>query len=1610
MEHRASGGDSVRCRAARATLAAPRVFLALVAVAGLAAGAARGQVSVGAYGDRLDAARLRADAEALAAVGASRAVGTAGYDAAVAMLESELRGIPGVELRVHHYDLMAPVTASATLDVPGDGDGGGAETAEVFPLTPASVRLNATPAGGVTGRLVYCGEGGDDQIVPAEVSGQIAVIEATAGRRWRAGFYFGARAVVLLGSPGVTHVDLRDHDLNLPVDLPRVYLPDGPLADRLRRGGAGAATLRVSADWKRVTATNFYALVAPRRPTGKAALVIAAPFEAASLVPGLAPGAGQATQAAAALAMLRDLAADPPERPVMVYLGGADTRQGRATREMLLALADAPSAWRADLSTLAVQRSAVEADLARLRELGGDPLKLDPSGGDRALAGRLVQLVETDLALEQDELFALRTLGGGEATDAQRDERARLEGRQIRLSRVRYALRDDPRDLLKPFRPVFGAPAPRAGVAAGPEQTPLEIAASYLPRLEARLAGSAEKEGMLGQLARRRAALQGRVDLYEWLAGRLGRDADPGANDTASRLIEVMVGLDLSDRGVRVGPVFEGMAERTSQIALIQDARDWFTTLQRASRVGEASAAWFAGVAPLVDLEPLNQGRTAVTFTAAPLALPTELSAAWGVPGFTLATLGDLRLRRDTPNDAADAVDFGAVTLQARAAYEVVRRAWADPSFRGGAENRRARTRFEGRVVSPAPGKPVPDLPREGFLVVADYVNNDTDRVPRLRGDVPYAIGLRRTEVADTDAEGLYRFEGLSKLNAGQRVLAVRVYGVEPGTGRVTAATDLGKTSGDIKVYANLNTDLNPLRSIVFPCESFTLTGLYDPRFLQDLGEVTLMDARRNAEPQKYDYSIARRMMAAFVEPGSRSYLLFRYGRVGNRLVLLNVGGDTNVGAEAAGRAGDLAPAGEAHGYTVGQLRALPPLALATARDFFRLDAARLSDYRRAGVSSPLLDGMQAESGRQIGRATAVLGGAGGGESEAGTAAALMNPATGAWANQARVYDAAQGMANDVIYAAIFLLLLSVPFAFCVERLVVGTPSVYRQIGGIAAVFAAMAAALYSFHPAFKISASPLIIVLAFAIILMSGVVISVIYGRFDGELKKIRSGRGGAQGASFARASVLSAAINLGIANMRRRKFRTVLTATTVVLITFAVLCFTSSTRYRASTQLPTGVAATHPGVMLRQRGYRQMPEEILSGLRSALPGIVAGAANVEAKTEVGAGDPAADPTTEAGRAEAGSAGEVPIVVERWWVLNAGETKDQVDVVAGGVAVDGTAPRVFSAQAVLGLSPGESKLSAIGEVIGPGYDRLERGEADVIYLARQSAEQLGVGVGDAVRVGGMSLEVAGVFDADAFDGRVVTLGGEPLAPLRYSSGMLDAGGQRLSDVNETSLGLDADSSAAELGGTYEYLPSTQFAVVPAATARRLENCSLRSVAFRAAGPPVVDAAADELSRRYALALYAGPAEGGAVELVSAGQPASISGGQVAIPLAIGGLIIFNTMMGSIAERRREIHVYTSLGLAPVHVGALFVAEAMTYGLIGAVFGYVIGQAAGTVLSDLGWLGDVTLNYSGTSAMLTMGLILLVVLLSALVPARLASKIAAPSIDRTWRVPARTAT
>ncbi len=1477
----------------------------------------------------------------------TRLPGTTGYRDAAAYVQQQIVALSNVQLRRHLFPLMVPFTESATITIAGR------PVENIYPLWPAGIRVNSTPLDGITGRLVYCHNADLKDITPADLNGQIAVLETTSGQNWTIAVNMGAQAILLLGTPQTNNIDLRAHDVPIPVNFPRFYIPPGPLADELRAGRiTSPATLKAIVSWRKVLAVNYYALVKPVAApalgtTPPAALAITVPFDSSSLVPDLAPGASQAVQTAAGLALLRDLAARPPPRPVLFCFTGADSIAFLASRNMFMALSDVPATWASELSDLATRQATTLQQLLRVREVFDHPNQLNITT-DRELIHRLSKITETRAMFVQDRLFEVRDVKEVEESPAIKKERADLETRQAMLSRLEFAFRQNPADL-----------------------TTAELsdeAKSVCQQCVESLGGTPDDpdQGLVAQYTQRREQLEDRIDLYHWLANAEGRDPDPQIGSNNEWLIELVVGLDLTDRAFRCGPMHFGKFAHSSTIADIQHYSEWFTGAQTKYENGEPNYGWFREVAGTMDLSPLSNALAPTSWMPASQAIPSELGQAWGIPSMSFISLDDLRLYRDTPADTFDKIlSFRSVLQQLNSVRTLLWQAIKDPKFSNNSDHKPSRITLSGQTVSPSPGQPVPDLPRGGFLATYYSVTRDDLRIPAIKWE-DYCIGTRRTEVQPTDADGNYRFEAMWRLALDQQRVAINAFEIQADTGKVIATSDLGTQAGDIQIYANyLNRDPDPLRSLVFNCAEFSLAGLYDPRYLQDLNDVLPLDARRNADPQKFNLLIQNQLLAGYVEASSKLYLLFRYGRVGNRLILVNMQKPTaeqissSAGADELGR-----------GFTTDQLNHIGLLSLVTAKDFWRIDDLRLSKYAKAGVRSDLIDGLHKQAGEQIKQASELA------KSDKADGQAVVTNANGAWANEARVYSAAQEMANDVIHAAIFLLLLLVPFSFCMERLIFGTPNVYKQIGGIAAIFAVMTAALWSFHPAFKISSSPLIIILAFAIIFMSLVVISVVYSKFDVELKRIRSGRGVVEGPSFARASVLMSAVMLGIANMRKRKFRTALTSTTIVLITFAVLCFTSASRYLDTSTLATGVASKYSGLLIRQRGFRPMTQQMLMNLRGALEELY----HRQKRTDQ------------------------PLIVERYWNVNPADPQDQIHIVA-------SKETQIALPAILGLSPGDSQLTDIGQVIGQAkFDALEKDpDAAVIFMSSTIADQLGVKENSVVDVGGIDLTVAGIFEADAFDQKVNMLSGEGLAPLRYTKDALDAGGKKLQDSGADDLTLDSGTGGQELGNNYEHLPATQFAIVPAWVSKLLPNCRLSAIGVKVApdietGDPLVKLISDDLTRRFSVALYAGEKEG--VQLVVASNLSTVSGaGQVAIPLAIAGLIIFNTMMGSIAERRREIHIYTSLGLAPLHVGALFIAEAMTYGLIGTVFGYVIGQGFGTLLLKLGWLGNVTLNYSGTSAMLTMGLILLIVLVSALVPARLASKIAAPSIERSWKVP-----
>jgi hypothetical protein len=114
---------------------------------------------------------------------------------------------------------------------------------------------------------------------------------------------------------------------------------------------------------------------------------------------------------------------------------------------------------------------------------------------------------------------------------------------------------------------------------------------------------------------------------------------------------------------------------------------------------------------------------------------------------------------------------------------------------------------------------------------------------------------------------------------------------------------------------------------------------------------------------------------------------------------------------------------------------------------------------------------------------------------------------------------------------------------------------------------------------------------------------------------------------------------------------------------------------------------------------------------------------------------------------------------------------------------------------------------------------------------------------------------------------------------------------------------------------------------------------------------------------------------------------------------------VLNTMLGSVYERVKEIYIYSSLGLAPNHVAALFIAEASVYAVIGAIAGYLVGQSAAKIVTVFHLSSSLNLNYSSLSAVGTTVVIMATVLLSVIYPARRASDIAMPGIERRWSLP-----
>ncbi|MFT5368064.1 MAG: hypothetical protein ACI8V2_003027, partial [Candidatus Latescibacterota bacterium] len=904
-----------------------------------------------------------------------------------------------------------------------------------------------------------------------------------------------------------------------------------------------------------------------------------------------------------------------------------------------------------------------------------------------------------------------------------------------------------------------------------------------------------------------------------------------------------------------------------------------------------------------------------------------QVTMTAGLPSLSLITVNDARFRVDTPLDIPAYVNVKNLTGQIRTLAGVLDLGMNHESFIPAypidpKDNMRGLKGF----VRTFPRRSItPDRPRPG-AISSLRVGNDKS-----------VKGVRRVYYDLADELGEFYMPGIA-----ERRVDVQSYYLDPTSGDITYAPNRGRQGSIYRGEFDMDWWITKKTRILFPCITTDFYETVDPRYLTKLSSISIYGPG-NTAPQEYGYAIGfgadEPVGVVFTKPGERIKIAMRSGAIGVRYLLLNSQG---VESEEMAR-------GE--GFQTLTHGSFLHTSFQAAKDMWMLNESRIQELKAYSVENFRLDNLHAQAKAYLDRAESAKEDKRWGDFVKYTRAGM--------GIESRAYPDVKSTQNDVIQGVIFFMLLVIPCAYFVERLVFTSADIRFQILGFGGVFVVIWMFLSQVHPAFKLS-SPFVILLAFVIFSLAIFVISIVTARFNENIRRLRSAEVLLHDTDVGRISASLAAFHLGIANMKRRKLRTGLTFVTLVLLTFTVLSFTSIQSALEFHQLPRDTEGAYPGMLIRSKFWGTLEESAYDYAR----------VNFE---------------------------DVGTVAPRSWYMT--RNKKAIPVASETART--------KALGVLGVTPQERLVTHLDTLLSTGRWFLPDEQACI--LPHKIAERLGLSekdVGKAyVRLFGKHLRVIGLMDAAKMQA-FYDLDEESLAPADFQA----TGSDLVEDVTKVEEREREGLEMPEVEvAPFDHLHPDVVILVPYDFLRGIGS-PLQSVAVRFDEGIDVEARVKDYLSRLSVVLFAGiPDVNGriGVSVYSSLGNTSLSGlANLFIPILVAALIVLNTMMGSVYERFREIGVYSAVGLAPVHISFLFIAEACVYAVLGTVSGYLMGQGVAKILLWGGWLQGFALNYSALSTVISSALVMLVVLLSSLYPARQASLMAVPDVTRRWKMPA----
>ncbi len=1050
----------------------------------------------------------------------------------------------------------------------------------------------------------------------------------------------------------------------------------------------------------------------------------------------------------------------------------------------------------------------------------------------------------------------------------------------------------------------------------------------------------------------------------------------------------LFIGLDLSSRQNSLGAFYKGSFYDQLGTGEVELQRayseysgllvDWAGAITGRNEPA-AGLQYQSGIVP-------QQGRDWRSLLPDLAAFDAEVIGFCGYPAITLATTGDPRNNVNSPLDTYDRLEpfIDNVRRQAIACAHIVKQT-ADiavlPVNRKDVwKQRQAASVFgfaiELSLLAYMPKVAVPNAVAAVNMLAPDLVSKSKSM-----------MGVATHDYRVSNVQGRFEIFGLAK----DKQYKVDGFQLSPRSGVPVkvAQSELVKATDRKRVrdWAERETDV---RLNFFRAVSTTLFDLTDPLSLRTLGQSTVRTGESNSELQYLVSFVGQQARGMFSNPVAVFFterdkslkFLLAAGAVGFEGLLLNFERDLQAAEEERKEhtgLGYRASENESFIYRTGHM---------VADDMHALDRYRLRRLMRSGVSKQGVWQLFEEVGAYLVAAQRAL--------DSMRYDRFYYNVGMAWGLENRVYPNVRDTATDVVKGVVFYFALLLPFVIFAERLLINYVDIRKKLVAIAVLFVISYVVLRLVHPAFQLSQTPIIILDGFFMLVAAIGTTWYLLGKFNVVMESMRQKVDMIHRADVARASATMAAFVLGISNMRKRKVRTGLTAVTLILLTFTILSFTSfETTPNQMLQYPSSRSAPYEGVLLRGLSWGPLSEFVSYDMMNFF----------------NAQDMRSAP--------------------RSWFVNPRPTEElQIEIHradgGGGEAV---------ANAMLGLSPQEQYFSGISQepyYEGQWLDEEIEDYPFVCMIPTRMKQNLRIEdreIGNVkINALGRELRVIGVFQSDELFG-FEDMDGEEITPVDFVAQQFRQGGAGQQQQQGGGLALSATgemdvetfvhrkSAKEEEEEQYIHMEPDRVLFVPNELNLKLGG-TLRSIA---AGPGQATQAErvlrpfgtvlKQLLSRVNLALYAGfsrtPGGEPLVHRVATRSRLSMGGIKgLVVPIMIAALIVFNTMLGAVYERMYEIKTYASVGLAPMHIAALFFAESSVFAVMGAMLGYLIGQVISRVLVMFPQLMEgISLNYSSVSAVWSAVLVVVVVLASTAYPARMAGKLSVPDETRKMLIP-----